>query len=273
MSASHRTARTGNGGEQGFALIVLFALVGVASLGLVLGVQAFVSPLADVPVRAEANLATAAQATRTAFRSSGAFPTSLDALATASGLDATGGWRIDPFEASADLDYRVVATGVRIRSRGRDRRLGTGDDIVADVLGEDLLRLRQRARLRLVRAAVTRSAYSQAPSMGIDDLAVMRATMREHAVARRAWLTADAAARVALQTTLTSTATQIAALRALHACPPLPPRITGLDGLLAMLGMPASRSVDGQGRPLLDDPVLGVHASGFDGVGGTDDDM
>lgn len=264
---------SGDDPQRGFALLVLLGVVGFGSVGILLAVQSFLPPLADVPVRAERNLETVDRAARFAFRTGGAFPANLTALIAATHLDGNGDWRIDPWASPTDLDYRRVTAGANVRSRGRDKRLGTADDVAAVVLAEDLVRVRQRARLRLIRAVLSRSQYCSTPSMTPADHDAMRAAMRDQATSRRAWLTADAPTRVSLQATLTASAATIAALRSTHACPPIPNRVVGAGGLMGQLGMPDSRGVDGIGRRLLRDVTIGVVAAGFDRTGGTDDDM
>lgn len=271
MSAAggHRAA----GAERGFALLVLLAVLGAGSVAILLAAQALVPTLADRTAIAQARLATAQDAVRTTYRRNGALPSDLDGLAAAAGLAVDGMWRVDPYGAAQDLDYAVTGGAVRIRSRGPDGRLGTADDLRIDVAEETPLRARQRARLRLLRAVLLRSPYRLAPTMTSADAAAMRAAMRDCAVARREWLTADAAARTALTTRMATAAATIANLATAHALPPLPPAVTGAGGLMNQLGMPDAKAVDGRGRPLAGEPSLGVVAVGADGTGGTDDDM
>lgn len=262
-----------DGAEGGFALLVLLLVLGAGSVAIVLAAQALVPTLADRAATAEARLAIAQDAVRTAYRRSGAFPPDLAALAAAAGLAVDGAWRVDPYGAAQDLDYAVTGSAVRLRSRGPDGRLGTADDLRSDVAEETPLRDRQRARLRLIRAVLLRSPYRLAATMTAADVAAMRAAMRDHALARREWLTADAAARAALTARMASAAAAIANLATAHALPPLPPAVTGAGGLMNQLGLPDARAVDGRGRPLAGEPSLGVVAVGSDGIGGSDDDM
>lgn len=270
MSAS-RTHR--DEGQRGFALLVLLAIIGAGSVGLLLAVPAMMSAFADQPLRTEQNLATAAAAARTAFRADGRFPTSLDALGSAAGLTVDGDWRRDPFYAPNDLDYRSLGSGRRLRSRGPDRRLNTADDAAAVVAAEPLVRARQRGRLRLIRAVLLRSPYCLSVAMTASDAAAMRDAMHDQARARRAWLTADAAGRATLQATLTASESTITALRLGYGLPVLPTSVTGGTGLMAQLSMPDGKAIDGNRRTLLADPVLGVIARGYDRRRGTDDDM
>jgi type II secretory pathway pseudopilin PulG len=259
--------------QRGFALLVLLAIIGAGSVGLLLAVQASVGAFADRPLRTEQNLVTAGRAMRAAFRANGQFPTDLDALGSAAGLVADGDWRRDPWYAPNDLDYRTVSTGRRVRSRGADRRLNTADDAVAIVAAEPLVRARQRGRLRLIRAVLLRSPYYLTGAMTLTDQATMRSALREQAAARRAWLTADAATRATLQATLTASEATITTLRLTYGLSALPTRTTGGTGLMAQLGMPDAKAIDGNRRTLLADPLLGVLARGYDRRRGTDDDM
>lgn len=265
--------RTQPGSQAGFALLVMLALVGIGSVGVLLAVQTFLPPLSDVNARVEANLGVVESAAREAFERSGAFPADLAALATASGLPTDGGWRNDPWGAAQDLDYRLMASGLRIRSRGVDRRLGTADDVQFDVPAEGLVRVRQRARLRLLRALLLRSPFRSAGTMSVGEQASMRTAMHDYAAARREWLTADTAARALLTTRMAAATVTINALVAAHACPALPVALTGAGGLMEQLAVPDTCGVDGLGRALLANAALGVIAAGNDRVGGTNDDM
>lgn len=271
MTARRPTAA--DEGQRGFALLVLMAIIGAGSLGILLAVQSATNPFAERPQRTERNLSVAERAARDAFRVSGAFPANVAALATAGHLDPNGTWRLDPWFAPNDLDYRNVTGGRRLRSRGPDRRLNTADDVSVVVAAEPLVRARQRGRLRLIRAVLLRSAYCLSGTMTPTDVATMRMAMHDHANARRAWLTADAATRTALQATLTASADTIATLRTTHGLSPLPNRVTGGSGLMSQIGMPDTRAIDGNRRALVADPVLGVLSRGYDRRRGTDDDM
>lgn len=270
------TART-NGShrrdQQGFALLALLALVGIGSVGLIFAVERFLPPLAGVPMRTENNLAVAERAARLAFRRNGAFPTDLTGLIAAADLDPNGAWRVDPWASPIDLNYRRQTTAANVRSRGRDARLGTADDVQATVPAESLVRARQRGRLRMLRAVLLRSPYSQAATMDETTRDTMRVAMRDQAIARRSWLTADAGTRTVLQATLTATAATIASLRSIHACPPIPNRVVGAGGLMGQLGIPDTRAYDGLGRRLIRDVVLGTMSAGYDRRRGTNDDM
>lgn len=253
-------------------LAVLF-LVGFGSLGVLIAAQAFLPATADVPERTERSLAVASDAARAAFRRNGAFPTNLDNLATAAGIDRRGAWRIDPWYSPNDVDYRRPSTGATVRSRGRDGRLATADDVQVAVFAEDLLRARQRGRLRILRAILLTSPYYHAATMSPADVAAMRAAMHAQTIARRAWLTANTTTRTVLQGTLTSSAATIASLRSTHGLPAIPTRVVGANGLMQRLGLPDSRATDGQNRTLLRDPTIGLIAAGYDRRRGTDDDM
>lgn len=259
--------------QAGFALLVLLGIVGVGTMGIVLAVQSFLPPLSDAVGRATANLDTVATAAREAFVRDGAFPGDLDALATASGLRDDGPWRGDPFGHGQDLDYVVTASGLRVRSRGDDRVLGNADDLVVDVPAETGVRVRQRARLRLVRALLVQSAFRAAGSMSAAESTQMRTAMRDYAIARRQWCTATSSERLALTTTMATAAATITALQTVHGLTALPAGVTGAGGLFETLGLDDARAVDGKGQAFLADAVLGVVAVGNDGIGGTDDDM
>ncbi|MBL9075974.1 MAG: hypothetical protein JNL08_00640 [Planctomycetes bacterium] len=254
--------------DHGFALLVLLGIVGIGSVGILLAVQAIANVGADRVLRTERNLHTAAAAVRASFVANGAFAGSLTAAATAGGLDPTASWRRDPW-FDADLQYRNVATGRRLRSRGPDLRLNTADDVDVVVAAEPIVRSRQRGRLRLIRAVLARSPYAFSASMSPTDAAAMLDALRDHAIALRRWRTADTAARVALQATLDASTATVTALRAAYGLPALP----GVTALLVALGIPDTRAYDGNGRRWLTDPVLGVRARGYDRQGGTDDDM
>jgi type II secretory pathway pseudopilin PulG len=271
VSAPHARDLAAN--QRGFALLVLMAVIGAGSVGVLLAVQGLGSAFAERPQRTERNLEVVDGAMRTAFRANGSFPAAIDALATAAGLDANADWRIDPFFSPNDFDYRNVSGGKRALSRGPDGRLNTADDVAFVVDAEPLVRARQRGRLRLIRAALLRSQYRLAGTMTPTDVATMRTAMRDHAIAQRAWLTADAATRATLTTTLTTTEATIETMRVTHGMPVLPNRVTGGTGLMSRLGMPDTKAIDGNGRNMLVDTVLGARASGYDRTGGTDDDM
>lgn len=304
MPAIHRR-------EPGFALLVLLAVVGMGSLSVVLAVQSLVPPLAQVTTHIVTNLGTIERASRDAFLRNGAFPASLDALALASGLPADGTWRVDPWGNGQDLDYRLLATGPRIRSRGPDRRLGTADDTTVTVAAENQLRLRTNARLRLLRAvylaalcdqvdaAAGASAGNAGPGRGAANRSnqgnahgngsgtgngngnaaataavsrtALRAALRTYATSQRAWWFADAAGRAALTTQMTAAAATIAAAQ-LSAGWVQPVAILGAGGLMERLGLPDALAIDGAGQALRLHPALGFAATGCDGVSGTDDD-
>ena len=260
-------------GAGGFALLVLLAIVGVGSLAIVLALPSTMPPGGGQAVQAEANVAAAQVAARIGYRRNGAFPASLTQAATVAGLDATGAWRVDPWGRGADLQWTAVTGGLRVRSCGRDGRFGTTDDTAIVVATDTQLRLRTRARLRLLRAVLARSAYRWSPTMSTNDQTSMRTAMRAYAVARRSWSTADTTTRAALTATMASASTTVATLVAANALPALPNALVGAAGLMQQLGIDATRAVDGRGVRLLRDAVVGVVASGADRRGGTDDDM
>lgn len=258
--------------ESGFALLVMFGIIASASLGIVLAVQAL-APLADNSRRVDRGLVFVEQAARDGFRQRGAFPPTLGGLAAASNGVTLARWRIDPWGSAQELDYGTVGTSLRVRSRGVDGALGTGDDLQATVPVEGLVRVRQRARLRLIRAALARSPYRWSASMSPTDEADMLAALRDYATAKRQWLTADAATRSVLSSQMTAAANTVSTLAAAHSCTPLPPAVTGAGGLMEGLGMPDGKAVDGLGATLISDSTVGVLARGADATGGTDDDM
>lgn len=96
--------------------------------------------------------------------------------------------------------------------------------------------------------------------------------MRGFALAQRQWRTASNAERVALQATMDTCTTALGLLLA-TASYVVPTAVTGAGGFMSRLGLSDSRAVDGVGRSYALHPVLGVIAVGYDGVGGTDDDM
>lgn len=259
--------------EAGFALLVLLAIVAAGSMTILLAVRAFVPPLAGQAARVDASIAEIERAAREAFERNGSFPADLTSLAAVAGLEAGGAWRIDPLGFAQDYDYRIRSGDLQISSRGADHRLGTADDVVCTIDGEMPLRLRQRARLRLLRALLTVSPYRAAASMSSADRTAMRAAMREQAICRRQWYGTPVAGRAALTARMTTASTTVATLAAAHGCPSLPVAIVGAGGLMQQIGASDSSAVDGLGRPLAGDAVLGVIARGSDGTGGTDDDM
>lgn len=260
-------------GERGFALLAVLAVVGIAGVGFIIAIQKLVPSASRTVFDTEDRLDTVASAARYAFRRNGAFPTSINALASAAGLDAAGSWRTDPWLPPNDLNYRSTNAAVTIRGRGADLRLNTADDPIAVVATENLARARQRGRERMIRAVLLRSAYCYTATMSSTDRDAMRVAMRDHAIARRQWLTADAATRTTLQAQLTATATTVSTLRASYSRPSLPTRIVGAGGLMQQLGMPDTRATDGLGRRFVRDTTLGIVAAGADRTGGTDDDM
>lgn len=261
------------GNEGGFALLVMFGVIASASLGIVLATQALVPPTANAQLRTDGNVGHVELVAREAYRRNGVFPSDLGTLATTAGGMTGPRWRLDPYGAAQDLDYGLVGRSLRVRSRGPDGQLGTADDTTAVISPETLVRGRQRARLRIIRAVLARSPYRLAGSMSSGDEATMLTALRDFATARRQWLTATAAERTDLQTQMDDAATTIQNLATTHGCTPLPAAVTGAGGLMNGLGMPDSKAVDGAGATLLLDTAVGVVARGSDGVGGNNDDM
>lgn len=267
------TSRTTDASQRGFALLVLLGIIGTASMAIVLAVAAMLPPLAERGQRTTGNLETAVRAAMLGYRRNGAFPADLTAAATAGGLDATGTWRSDPHGTLQDTGYGMAGTNLRIRSRGLDRAFGTADDITYLLSTEQQLRLRQRGRLRLLRALVTVSPYRLAGSMSPAERDSMRGAMRSFAVAQRLWLSADAATLPVLAASMAADSATVTNLTVLHSCPPLPVSVTGAGGLATNIGTIDSQLVDGAGRALIANNTLGVAATGNDLIGSTNDDM
>ena len=259
--------------EAGFALLVLLAAIGAGSLLLLVAVPQLSPVQTRRTAEAEAHLAETLTAVRTAHLRFGAVPADLDALAAAAGLDPNGAWRLDPFGAAQELGYVVGPNGAELLSRGRDGVLGTPDDLRVLAVGETMRRIRQRGRLRLLRAVLSQSEFRLSPTMLAFDLLGLREALRDAARAKREWLTASAAQRLALGAELSAAGLLLQTLSLLHGLVPLPTVVTGPGGLANRLGMPDDRFTDLCGGTLRLDPVLGVVAPGSDGIGGTDDDM
>jgi hypothetical protein len=259
--------------DRGFALLALLGVIGAASMAIVLAVAAMLPPLAGRGAVTTNNLETTLRAAKFAHRSSGAFPASLTATAAAAGLEAQGTWRYDPFGLAQDTGYGMSGSNLRVRSRGLDRAFGTADDITYLLPSERYVRLRQRSRLRLLRALFTVSPYRLAGTMSPTDQASMRSALRDFAIAQRLWLSADAATLPSLTARMATATATVAGLVALHSCPVLPPSLTGSGGLATNIGAVDSDFVDGAGRPLIPHATLGFAAIGNDLVGGSNDDM
>ncbi|MFT7536256.1 MAG: hypothetical protein ACI85K_002210 [Hyphomicrobiaceae bacterium] len=259
--------------QGGFALIVLLSVVGVSSLGVLLAVQALVPSLRERQAVTDYHLDTAAAAAADAYRRNGSFPTDLASLATAGGVTDAGHWQRDPLGSGQELDYQIVATGVRVRSRGVDGQLGTADDNQRLVSTDTQMRLRQRLRLRMLRAVLLRSPYRWDSLMTPAEQLQMRDAMRDYAMAKRDWLTATAGERTLLAAVMAGAADTVNALGTSYGMLSLPTSLTGAGGLMSQLGMSDARAVDGSGAALQHDTVLGWIAIGADGTGGTDDDM
>lgn len=259
--------------ERGFVLLVMLGVLAAGSLAIVLAVQSTVPVAAERAPAADERLIAAQAALRVAYRRSGAFPASLDALASAAALPLQGDWRLDPWGQPQDLGYSTAASGATVRSRGVDGVLNTTDDLAFAVPTEPQLRARQRGRLRLLRAQLLRSSYRWSAAMTPTAQAQMRTAMRTLAVNQRRWLTATPTERAAITAVNSSAAAVVHGLRTTYSLPPLPPSLTGAGGLMQMLGTSDTRAVDGAGAPMRLDTDLGIVARGADGTGGTDDDM
>lgn len=262
-----------NASAAGFALLGVLAIVAAGSLVLLAAVQRLVPPQANRSRLVDDRLSLCAEATEIAYRRNGAFPTNLTTMANAVGLDATGAWRLDPNGFAVDFAYNRNNTRVQLRSRGRDRRLNTADDVVETIPAERPLRTRQRGRLRLLRALLLVSPYRTSGTMTVDDRTAMHDAMRDYAIARRRWLGADAATRAVLTTTMQGAATTISGLVASKACAALPTALRGAGGLMTAIGSTDAAAVDGRGAVLVRHTVLGIAAAGNDRTRGTDDDM
>lgn len=252
---------------------MLLSVVGVGSLGVLLALQTFIPSLRERQAVTDEHLEVAADAAADAYRRNGSFPADLASLATAGGVTEAGHWQRDPLGAGQELDYQIIATGVRIRSRGIDGQLGTADDKQRLVATDTQMRLRQRLRLRMLRAVLLRSQYRLDGLMTPADQLQMRDAMRDYASAQRSWLTATTAERTLLTASMTSAAATVDALATGYGLSSLPASLIGAGGLMSQLGMSDIRAFDGSGAALQRDPVLGWIAVGADGTGGTDDDM
>ena len=259
--------------ERGFALLVLLAVIGAASMAIVMAATVMLPPLAGRAVTTTDRVETAVLAARLGYLRNGAFPANLTAAATASGLDPLGAWRNDPYGTVQDVGYGMLGTSLRVRSRGTDRAFGTADDITYLLPTERHLRLRQRGRLRVLRALFAVSPYRTAGTMSAAEQARMRSAMRDFAIAQRRWLGADATTLPTLAAQLVTAGTTITDLVALHSLPSLPVALTGTGGLASVLGVADTACVDGAARPLVLHATLGIAAVGNDRVGGTNDDM
>lgn len=260
-------------GDRGFVLLVMLGVLAAGSLAIVLAVQSTAPVAAERAIATDERLGVTQGALRVAYRRSGAFPASLDALAVATALPVQGDWRLDPWGQAQDLGYTTAATGATVRSRGVDGALHTTDDLAFAVAAEPQLRARQRGRLRLLRAQLLRSPYRWSAAMSASAQIQMRSAMRTLAINTRKWLTATPGERTTIAAANSAAAAVIQGLRTTYSLPPLPPSLTGAGGLMQMLGTSDGRAVDGAGAPLRLDSDLGVMARGADGTGGTDDDM
>lgn len=259
--------------QRGFALLVLLSVIGSAAMAIVLAATAMLPVLSLRAGQTATNVETALLAARLGFLRNGAFPTTLTNAATAAGLDSLGTWRRDPYYAAVDLGYGMSGSSLRVRGRGPDLALGTADDVTYLLPTERHVRLRQRTRLRLLRAVLMASPFRTAPTMTTVERTAMRDAMRDYAIAQREWLGADPLTLAALASRMGTDTTMISTLVATHACTPLPATLTGAGGLASVLGMADTLFVDGLGQPLIAHASLGVVAQGSDLLGGTNDDM
>jgi hypothetical protein len=256
--------------QGGFAYVALLVLTSVVGLVGAVALDGLVRRSTALPAVAAERLVTVAATAAGHYRLTGVLPTNLAALPVGA---ANAEWRRDPWGAGTDLDYRIRQRNLELRSRGPDGRFRTADDDVLVVDDEPLLRLRQRGRLRILRAVLTDSSFRNSISMPVATRQQMVAAMRQVAIARRSWYFADAATRVALTTQLAAAQQFVVDTSASFGLSPLPVGMLGGTGLLAALGLPDTRAVDALGRAMAVDPVLGFVAHGGDRAGGTDDDM
>jgi hypothetical protein len=260
--------------HEGFVLLVLLGVIGIGGVAVVFAVQKLAPASSGFAVRVQTDLATIAGAARDAFARNRAFPANLSALATTAGLPGFGTWRTDPWGAGLDYDYRVLASGVRVRSRGTDGRLNTADDVVLDATAEPALRAVQNARLRLLRAvhfAALQRAIDAVTGTPPSTRTELRAAARTLATSRRRWWFADATERSALTAAMAGADATITAAQA-YAGWTVPTALTGSGGMCQRLGLPDSRAVDPRGRTLLLQRRIGFAARGYDGTANNNDD-
>lgn len=255
-------------------MLVLLAAVGVAVL-----VSAGLAPgdlgktRRDRLAGSERIVTALAAACEETFRATGAFPANLPALAASGAAASTELVLHDPFGSGAWIDYQVVAgVSATLTGRGPDRTLGTADDLVATAASPRPARAAGRNRLRLLRAAFYNSAYMDDPGMTALERALLRAAMRDWALARRATLHATPAELPGLQAQMTGAESVIDGIRAGYLLPPVPAASTGPGGLMQGLGLPDALSADGHGQ-VLSTGVVGVVSDGLDGLADTDDDL
>lgn len=259
-----------SGAEGGFAYVALLVLTSVVGLVGAIALDGLVRRATAVPAIAAERLGAVAATAVEQYRLTGVLPANLAALPSGA---ANAEWRQDPWGAGTDLDYRIRQRNLELRSRGPDGRLRTADDTVLVVDDEPLLRLRQRGRLRILRAVLTNSSFRTSVFMPSATRRQMIAAMRQLAIAKRSWYFADAATRATLTTQIAATQQVVVDTSAAFGLLPLPTGLLGGTGLLAALGLPDTRAVDALGRAMAVDPVLGFVARGGDRAGGTDDDM
>lgn len=258
--------------ERGFALLAMMSVIGVGSLGVLLAVAAFVPAPGERQARVGVNLETAQRLVAAQFLRDGAFPTRLDTVESGGGVYGDD-WTRDPYGVGRALRFVKTSSGVQVRSRGPDQRANTADDMIVAIEGEALLRVRQRLRLRLVRAVHVADLESQVQAANSTTASTaLPQAVRDYAIALRSWRTATSTERTALQATMDTAATVFTTLLATTGYT-APITVTGAGGLMTRLGLGDQRAFDGLGRAYQLHPVLGVIAVGYDAVGGTDDDM
>jgi hypothetical protein len=248
-------------------LLGLLATAGLLATTVAVG---FAGPTADCVGTTERRLADVVQSASVRHRIVGTLPSRLGSLAVA---QPTLHWQRDPWAAPSSLRLGLIARDLEVRSVGPDRRLRTADDVVARLDDEPLLRMRQRATLRILRAVFAASRFRRGDGMSPETGAQVVAAMREAAAIRRAWYFASAQERATLSTRLDAARDTLESLGSAYGLPALPTQMRGRAGLPSALGLPDARCVDGLGRRLTFDPLLGFVAAGGDRVGGTDDDM
>lgn len=256
--------------QGGFAYVALLVLTSVVGLVGAVALDGLVRRDTALPAITADRLAAVAATAAEQYRLTGVLPASLAALPNgAANLE----WRRDPWRDGVDVDYRIRQRNLELRSRGQDGRLRTGDDILMVVDDEPLLRLRQRGRLRILRAVLTSSSFRNSVFMPAATRQQLVAAMRQLAIAKRNWYFADASTRAALTVQMAAAQQVVVDTSTAFGLLPLPTRLLGGTGLLAALGLPDTRAVDALGRTMGIDPVLGFVARGGDRAGGTDDDM
>jgi hypothetical protein len=250
--------------------------LGAGALGLVVIAASFPGFDDNARTRVAANrMVGIADRASAAFLRDRALPSDLASLASAGVLDANGHWQYDPFGAGRTLDYAITGLPARLqlRSRGRDRTLGSGDDPAYSIDIETPARALTRDRLRVLRAVFLRSDYMDSPAMTATDRAAMRGHVRDWSLAQRSIRYATAANRIGLIAQRDAAAARIESLRLSRGLiAVVPPNATGPGGLLEQLGLPDSLGIDGFGATFATG-VVGFVSAGGDTIGGNDDDL